>query len=83
MMKRAIGYTAVAMYFVGCSGLIALFSWLDWPNIRQNFWNLLDPFTYLNVLVAMLTLPLFWILLVLALAGWALGAWGNKMPEEA
>jgi len=47
-----------------------LFLYVEWTYLRQSFVQIFNPFLHLQVLGTLLTIPLFWIFLAMALLGY-------------
>jgi len=57
------------MWMIGFIGNGILFMYIEWMYIRQNFFNIINPLIYPQVMITLLTTPLFWILLAIAISG--------------
>lgn len=51
------------MWMIGFIGNGILFMYVEWTYIRQSFFNMINPLIHLQVMITLLTTPLFWILL--------------------
>lgn len=51
------------MWMIGFIGNGILFMYVEWTYIRQSFFNMINPLIHSQVMITLLTTPLFWILL--------------------
>lgn len=58
-----------AVRFAGIVGIGALFIYIEWGFLRQDSSEIYNPAMHFTVALNMLTSPLFWGLLVIAVAG--------------
>ena len=58
------------MWIIGLIGNGILFMYVEWTYIRQSFFNMINPLIHLQVMITLLTMPLFWILLAMAISGY-------------
>jgi len=58
------------LWVVGYVGNGTLFLYVEWTYLRQGFVQIFNPFLHLQVLGTLLTTPLFWIFLAMALLGY-------------
>lgn len=54
---------------IGYGGNTILFLKISWNNLSENWIQLLNPFFYIYILVDLIKTPLFWLFLLLAIAG--------------
>jgi hypothetical protein len=54
---------------IGYGGNTILFLKIGWNNLSENWIQLLNPFLYIYILVDLIKTPLFWLFLLLAIAG--------------
>jgi len=75
-----------ALRFVGFGGIGILFIYIEWTYLRQNFSDLYNPSMHFVAALKMLASPLFWVLLVIAVAGYfgtvRLNLWIEKQLRE-
>jgi len=67
-VKILIGFFSL-VYGVGYFGLGLLFLYVEWVYVSQSFWQILNPLLHLQVIIALLQMPLFWILLICSVGG--------------
>ena len=70
-LKILMAVIMVAGFF----GLGINYSYLKWLNIRESFFNMINPLAHLQVIISMVQTQLFWQLLGVAALG-ALGYFG-------
>ena len=71
------------MWMAGALGNALLFLYVEWAFVRENFLQIFNPFLQLQVLLRLLTIPLFWLLLILAGVGYFAMAGVDKTFDEA
>lgn len=59
-----------ALWGLGYLGNGVLFLYVEWSFLRQSFVQVFNPFLHLQVLGVLLTTPLFWIFLAMAVVGY-------------
>jgi hypothetical protein len=71
------------MWMAGALGNALLFLYVEWAFVRENFLQIFNPLLQLQVLLRLLTIPLFWLLLILAGVGYFAMAGVDKTFDEA
>jgi uncharacterized membrane protein YdbT with pleckstrin-like domain len=71
------------LYGAGFIGNGLLFLYVEWSYLRQSFLQVFNPVLHLQVVLAMLTMPLFWILTVVTVLGYFAMASVQKHIDEA
>ena len=69
MMKALQGLFGL-LYGAGFIGNGLLFLYVEWGYLRQNFLQMLNPLLHLQVVVTLVTMPLFWILTAVTFLGY-------------
>lgn len=69
---------ASIMHAIGYGGNGLLFLYIETVGILRNPINLINPLYHLQVIIALLTTPLFWLLLLVTLAGVGVAALSEK-----
>lgn len=77
-MKGLQGFFGM-IYLLGFIGNGLLFLYVEWFYISKSFLQIFNPLLQIQVIVTLLTMPLFWILLVITL----LGLFASKGASEA
>lgn len=70
------------MWMAGFLGNGLLFLFVEWTYLRDSFLQFLNPFLHLQVLLRLVTIPLFWILLMLTGVGYFAMAGVEKTFED-
>lgn len=68
-MREALSVVIRALGGIGVLGNTLLFIYYEWLFIRRSFIEFLNPFLQVKVILTILTIPVFWILLFLAIGG--------------
>ena len=66
---KVLRFLFAAIHLAGFVGIGAVFIYFERTFLRQDSYDLFDPALHLIVLLNMLTSPLFWIMLVITIAG--------------
>lgn len=64
-MKVLAGVFRVFFGFLWVVGVVSnglLFLYVEWSYLRESFFQLFNPLLHLQVMLTLLTMPLFWIL---------------------
>ena len=67
---KIIKYILVGMYYIGFIVNSILVLYVEWTYLRQSFFQIINPFLHLQVIIALLTMPIFWILLAITIVGY-------------
>lgn len=59
-----------AIFIIGCIGTNLLFVYVYWVHTRGSFIGMPNTLVFLSVTVTLLTMPIFWISLVMAIVGY-------------
>ncbi len=81
--KKLLQGTFGLLWMAGAFGNALLFLYVEWAFVRENFFQIFNPFLQLQVLLRLLTIPLFWLLLILAGVGYFAMAGVDKTFDEA
>jgi len=81
--KKLLQGTFGLMWMAGALGNALLFLYVEWAFVRENFFQIFNPFLQLEVLLRLLAIPLFWLLLILAGVGYFAMAGVDKTFDEA
>ena len=79
-MKVLSGVLNVLLGICGL-GISLLFLYVEWLYIRESFVNFLNPFLQLDILVTLITMPLFWVLAVVGLMSGVAMNYADKHTE--
>jgi hypothetical protein len=67
---RLLRITFSVIWVLGCLGNGFLFVYTEWIILQKNFIQILNPYVHFQVLVILLSTPLFWIFLSMAVVGY-------------
>lgn len=70
------------LYGAGFIGNGLLFLYVEWSYLRQSFLQFLNPLLHLQVLLTLVTMPLFWILTAVTVLGYFAMVGVQKHIEE-
>jgi hypothetical protein len=59
-----------------------LFLWVEWTFLRQSFLQMLNPFLHFQVVLTLLTMPLFWVLTVVTIGAYFAMVGAQKHIDE-
>jgi hypothetical protein len=75
---KALQVASFIVWLLAFSGNALLFVYVEWSYLRQSFLQVFNPFLHIEVVLTLITLPLFWILLAVT----ALGLFAMKVSEK-
>jgi predicted DNA-binding transcriptional regulator YafY len=75
---RFLLFLSSAFLVLGLAGISLLVAYVEWIHAQHNFWAIRNPFFHIQVLLTLLTTPLFWIFL----GAWVLGYYSMLAIEK-
>ncbi|GAI17663.1 unnamed protein product [marine sediment metagenome] len=61
IIRRILGFISTIIYI--CHGI--LFLYVEWTYLRQSFFQIINPFLHLQVILTLIMMPTFWVLIVI------------------
>jgi len=79
---RLLQFFFAALWVIGYVGNGILFLYVEWIYLRQGWVQIFNPFLHIQVLLTLLSIPLFWFLLAMAIVGYYLTAVIEKQIDR-
>lgn len=61
ILRRILGFISTIIYICYC----ILFLYVEWTYLRQSFFQIINPFLHLQVILTLIMMPTFWVLIVI------------------
>lgn len=61
ILRIILGFISTIIYI--CHGI--LFLYVEWTYLRQSFFQIINPFLHLQVILTLIMMPTFWVLIVI------------------
>lgn len=61
ILRKILGFISTIIYI--CQGI--LFLYVEWTYLRQSFFQIINPFLHLQVILTLIMMPTFWVLIVI------------------
>ena len=79
---KALAWLFGLMYGAGFIANGLLFLFVEWSYLRESFIQMFNPFLHFQVLVTLITMPLFWLLTAVTVVGYFAMAGVQKHIDE-
>jgi hypothetical protein len=69
-MRSVLALVCAGLVMVAGLAMMLLFLYVEWWYLSSSFWQMFNPFLHLQVMVTLLTLPVFWGIAAVGGLGW-------------